>query len=98
MTFARLAKESMRHINTLLFIGGFIFDLMILPEAGHKVTMLLGAIYLFIVAFSIAMREWVISRNKASKAEWRLFSILTFFIAYFISSKRNRWFHRNETK
>lgn len=86
MTFSRLAKESVRHASTLLFIVGFIFDLIILPEAGHLATMVLGAVYLSIVAFSIAIREWVISRNTASKNEQKLFSILTFAIAYFSGS------------
>lgn len=79
-------KESSRHITTLLFIGGFIFDLLILPDAGHVATIWIGMVYLGIVAFAIALREWVISRNTASKAEQKLFSILTFAIAYFSGS------------
>lgn len=86
MKFAHLIRESARHTSTLLFIGGFIFDLIILPKAGHIETVLLGFLYLFIVAFSIALREWVISRNTASAAEQKAFSTLTFIIAYFSGS------------
>lgn len=84
--FSQLMKASMRHINTLLFIGGFIFDLVILPDAGHVATIWIGSIYLGIVAFSIAAREWVISRNTATETERKMFSFLTFAIAYFSGS------------
>ncbi len=83
MTFSRILKESKQHITTLLFIGGFIFDLIILPEAGHAFTVWIGALYLTIVAVAIALREWVVSQNTASKTEQKLFSWLTFAIAYF---------------
>ena len=86
MTFYRLAKESMRHATALLFMVGFVFDLIILPEAGHAATVILGVVYLCIVALSIAIREWVISLNTASRSEQKLFSILTFMIAYFSGS------------
>jgi hypothetical protein len=79
-------RESSHHISTLLFIVGFIFDLFILPEAGHLLTVFLGTLYLCIVAVAIALREWVISQNTASKTEQRIFSILTFIIAYFSGS------------
>jgi hypothetical protein len=79
-------KASVRHINTILFIGGFIFDLLILPDAGHVATIWIGLIYLSIVGLSIGIREWVISRNTASKTEQKLFSLLTFAIAYFSGS------------
>lgn len=86
MKLSKLFKESQRHVTTLLFIGGFIFDLLILPDAGHVATIWIGLVYLGIVAISIALREWVISRNTASKTEQKLFSVLTFAIAYFSGS------------
>ena len=86
MRLVHLLKESARHITTLLFIGGFIFDLIILPEAGHVATVWIGFAYLSIVASSIALREFVISRNTASETEQKLFSFLTFIIAYFLGS------------
>jgi hypothetical protein len=86
MKLSRILKESKHHATTLLFIGGFIFDLVILPEAGHVMTMILGGFYLSVVAIAIALREWVISRNTASKSEQKIFSFLTFAIAYFSGS------------
>ena len=86
MVWSRFLKESSHHVSTLLFIGGFIFDLFILPEAGHVLTIWLGLLYISIVACAIAAREWVISQNTASHSEQRIFSILTFAIAYFSGS------------
>ncbi len=86
MTLSKLLKESKHHITTLLFLGGFIFDLIILPEAGHLLTIWIGTLYLFIVAVAIALREWIISQNTASRTEQRIFSTLTFIIAYFSGS------------
>lgn len=81
-----LARSGTKHITTLLFIGGFIFDLIILPEAGHALTIWIGLLYLVIVAVSIILREWVISRNTATITERKIFSLLTFSIAYFSGS------------
>lgn len=86
MRLIHLLKESARHINTLLFIGGFVFDLLILPEAGHVATIWIGLLYLSSIGFSIMCREWVISRNTATKWEQKMFSLLTFSIAYFSGS------------
>lgn len=86
MYFSKVVEVSKHHATTLLFLGGFVFDLIILPEAGHAMTMIIGALYIFIVAMAIAIREWVISRNTASKTEQKVFSLLTFLIAYFSGS------------
>lgn len=86
MKLSHVIKESKRHMTTLLFVGGFIFDLIILPEAGHVATIWIGLLYLSIVGVAIAMREWVISRNTATEGEHKLFSFLTFTIAYFSGS------------
>ena len=83
MTFSQLLKESKKHAVTLLFIGGFVFDLIILPEAGHTLTIWIGILYLSIVGVAIALREWVISQNTASKTEQKVFAWLTFIIASF---------------
>ena len=84
--FSQLIKESSRHITTILFVAGFTFDLFILPEAGHAATIWIGLVYLSIIAFSIICREWVISRNTASVSERKVYSFLTFTIAYFSGS------------
>ncbi len=81
-----LLQGGSRHATTLLFIGGFIFDLVILPEAGHVATIWIGLLYLGVIAFSIACREWVISRNTASSSERKMYSFFTFLIAYFSGS------------
>lgn len=86
MNFKDIKKINPQHISTLLFLGGFIFDLIILPDAGHLMTIWIGLAYLSIVAACIALREWVISQNTASKKEQKLFTILTFLIAYFSGS------------
>lgn len=86
MAVSRIFRESLRHANTLLFLGGFIFDLLILPEAGHTLTIILGTVYLSIVAVAIGLREWIISQNTASRTEQRIFAFLTFAIAYFSGS------------
>ena len=86
MKLAHIIKESGHHVSTILFIGGFVFDLFILPEAGHTATIWIGFGYLSMVALSIALREWVVSRNTASPLEMRAFSFLTFSIAYFSGS------------
>ncbi len=86
MSFKLLITKSKRHATTLLFVGGFIFDLIILPEAGHTFTIWIGLLYLSIVGGSIALREWVIARNTATEGEQKVFSLLTFAIAYFSGS------------
>ena len=86
MKFMHVLGEVKRHATTLLFIFGFIFDLVILPSAGHIATIILGVLYLSIVGLSIAIREWVISRNTASHTEQKLFEFFTFAIAYFSGS------------
>lgn len=86
MKLSLLVQEGKQHATTLLFIVGFIFDVIILPEAGHMLTVWIGLLYISIVAGAIAGREWLISQNTASKSEQRLFSFLTFVIAYFSGS------------
>lgn len=86
MVMRRLVETGTRHLTTLLFMGGFVVDLVILPDAGHIATIWIGLIYLSIVGVSIALREWVISRNTATKAEQKMYSFLTFSIAYFSGS------------
>lgn len=86
MKFMHVLREIKRHATTLLFVGGFIFDLIILPKAGHIATIIIGFVYLSVVGASIGIREWVISRNTASRTEQKLFEFFTFAIAYFSGS------------
>ena len=86
MRFSKIFKESTRHTTTILFVGGFLFDLVILPDAGHFATIWIGFFYLGVVAGSIAFREWVVAQNTVTESERKLFSALTFAIAYFSGS------------
>lgn len=86
MTITHVLRHAREHATTILFMGGFIFDVLVLPDAGHEITMWLGTVYLSIVAIAIALRERVISQNKATTKEQKLYSMLTFGIAYFSGS------------
>lgn len=70
------------HTTTIIFIIGFIFDVVMLPDIDHLITRYIGLAHICIVAFFIMFREWVISRNTASDFEKRLYSISSFFIAF----------------
>lgn len=74
------------HSTTILFLAGFVFDMVLLPDAEHVLTRYIGLLYLVTVALSIMIREWVVSRNTASKAEQKLYSFFSFAIAYFSGS------------
>jgi len=86
MKWVNLIKGSSRHLNAILFVSGFLFDLVILPDAGHVATIWIGLFYLGVVGTLIGIREWVISRNTATLREQKIFSLLTFAIVYFSGS------------
>lgn len=79
-------KSATSHANSVLFTIGFIFDILVLPDAGHEFTIWIGGFYLSVVATLIAFREWIISRNTASLREAKIYNWLTFGIAYFSGS------------
>ena len=79
--FSSILKHT-THLTTFIFIVGFIFDAILLPDISHPVTRYIGLGHLCIVALFIYFREWVVSRNTASNIEQRLYSISTFFIAF----------------
>jgi hypothetical protein len=83
MRFSRIVHHAKEHSTTILFIAGFVFDVVMLPEVAHAATRYLGYGYLSVVAFFIFAREWVISRNTASRFEYKVHSWLSFGIAYF---------------
>lgn len=70
------------HSTTILFVLGFIFDIVMLPGIDHPITRYIGLAHLCIVAFLIMFREIVISRNTASRAEQKLYSFASFGIAF----------------
>lgn len=57
-----------------------------LPDISHLLTRYIGALYLCLIAFFIMFREWIVSRNTASKAEQKIYSLATFCISYFSGS------------
>ncbi|MEN9551748.1 MAG: hypothetical protein RI935_125 [Candidatus Parcubacteria bacterium] len=71
------------HITTIIFLFGFVFDMLILPDVDNPLTKYIGGVYIVVIAILIAFREWLVSRNTASKAEQKLFSLASFGIAYF---------------
>jgi hypothetical protein len=70
------------HTTTILFILGFVFDIVMLPSIDHPITRYIGLAHIFIVAFLIMFREWVISRNTASSTEQKMYSFASFGIAF----------------
>jgi hypothetical protein len=72
-----------RHITTIIFLFGFVFDMLILPDVDNPLTKYIGGVYIVTIALLISFREWLVSRNTASKGEQKLFSLASFGIAYF---------------
>ncbi|MCF7843373.1 DUF2914 domain-containing protein [Candidatus Gracilibacteria bacterium] len=69
------------HTTTIIFIAGFIFDMIILPDIDHPITRYIGLAHLCTVAFLIMFREWMVSRNTASSFEQKVYSFSSFGIA-----------------
>lgn len=72
-----------KHATTIIFFVGFFFDMFILPDISDPIARLIGLCYIGAIAFLIMFREWLVSRNTASKREQKLYSLSTFGIAYF---------------
>jgi hypothetical protein len=81
-----LYRKVAPHTTTLIFLFGFVFDMLILPDIDNVFTKYIGGVYIIVIAFLIAFREWLVSRNTASHTEQRLFSFASFGIAYFSGS------------
>lgn len=75
-------KKYKEHSTTILFLLGFVFDVVMLPSIDHPITRYIGLAHILIVAFLIMFREWVVSRNTASKAEQKMYSFASFGIAF----------------
>ncbi len=70
------------HITTIIFIAGFIIDMIILPDIDHPITRYIGLAHLSVVASLIMFREWIVSRNTASEFEQKLYSVASFGISF----------------
>lgn len=86
MAIKSLITKGWQHASTIIFFFGFITDTYLLPEVENPITKYLGLTYLVWLSLIILLREWVISRNTASKFEQRFYSLLTFGVAFFSGS------------
>ncbi len=86
MALQAILSQGWKHASTIVFLAGFITDAFLLPDVDNPMTKYLGLSYLLILAAIILFREWVVSRNTASTAEQRLFSLLTFGVSFFSGS------------
>lgn len=86
MAIRSLISKGWQHASTLIFVFGFFFDSFLLPDLERWEAKLLGFSYLTLLALAIVLREWVVSRNTASKFEQKLYSTLTFGVAFFSGS------------
>ena len=77
-----LLKKYTSHTTTIIFIVGFTFDMFLLPDIDDPIARYIGFSYLTIIALLIMFREWVVSRNRASIIEQRMYSFCTFVISY----------------
>jgi hypothetical protein len=71
-----------KHATTLLFIFGFLTDMFLLPDIDNPITKYIGISYIIGIGFLIAVREWVISRNRADDIEQKFYSLSSFGVAY----------------
>ncbi len=75
-------KKYTSHPTTLIFLSGFLFDMVMLPDLEDPIARYIGFGHLCIVAFFIMFREWVVSQNTASKTEQRIYKLSSFFISF----------------
>lgn len=85
-TVSKIIKKIIHHSLTFSFLFGFLIDSMFLPEAESVHTKEIGALYMIIVSLSILMREYIVSRNRATKIEGFLHSVFSYIIAFFSGS------------
>lgn len=70
------------HTTTVLFIVGFVIDIIILPDIDHPITRYIGLAHICVVASLIMFREWIVSRNTANNLEQKIFSLASFGISF----------------
>ncbi len=74
------------HLTTFIFIFGFLFDAVMLPDLEDPIARYIGLGYLCMIGLIIMFREWWVSRNTASEFEQKIYSLSTFGISYFSGS------------
>lgn len=82
MKFKSIFNATFHHLSTVIFLFGFIFDAILLPQFDELIARLIGLTHICIVALFIYLREWVVARNTASAFEQKLFSLITFVISF----------------
>lgn len=70
------------HTTTIIFLFGFVFDVVMLPDIDHPITRYIGLAHICVVASLIMFREWLVSRNTATVFEQKLYSLSSFFISF----------------
>lgn len=82
MQFKRIFNKEFHHWSLIIFLFGFVFDVLILPDFEDIHARYIGLTHLLVVAFFIYLREWVVSKNTASEWERKLFELTTFLISF----------------
>lgn len=86
MAIKTLLWKGWEHASSIIFFAGFLIDSFLLPAIEREETKYLGMTWLTLLALSLILREWVVSRNTATKIEQKLYSLLTFGISFFSGS------------
>ncbi len=80
--FLKRIKTYTAHSTTIIFICGFLFDMVMLPDLDEPFARYVGFGYLCAIALLIMFREWLVAQNRATIFEQRTYSVATFFISY----------------
>ncbi len=83
---SKIVKKIIHHSLTFSFLFGFLIDSIFLPGAESTHTKEIGALYLSVVSLSILFREYIVSRNRATKAEGFFHSVFSYIISFFSGS------------
>ena len=74
------------HIVSCVFILGFAFDIFILPDVDHFLTVILGTSYITLFSICLFWRELIIKNNKVDDEEKDTYRVLTFLVSFFSGS------------
>lgn len=91
-SFGSLKHFVRHHLISTVFIFGFLFDIVILPEVGHFITIILGTSYIFLFSLCLFLRELLIKNNKVDDEEKNNYKLLTFLISFFSGSSLSYMF------
>ena len=74
------------HLTTIIFVVGIVIDMLILPDIEDPKARYFGMAYLTVIGSLILFREWIVSRNRVTQMEERIYGISTFGIVCFSGS------------